>query len=233
MSDPSTEVPVVLLAALVAVVVAGAIALVVVRSRHAERTRRIESIRNDQLGRLALAADYRDHRAQDRAARVARTAGLVARGLGLSPWSADEIEQAARFLDIGNLAIPDAILAKGDNLTPDERQLMESHTLVGAELLAGEDGLLEFAAEIALSHHERWDGGGYPHGLAGGEIPLAARIVSVADRFHALVDDTRPRSVETAVAEIEQSAGRAFDPAVVDAFSGLRHHSLTARRAEP
>ena len=233
MSDPSTEVPVVLLAALVAVVVAGAIALVVVRSRHAERMRRIESIRNDLLGRLALAADYRDHRAQDRAARVARTAGLVARGLGLSAWSADEIEQAARFLDIGNLAIPDAVLDKGDDLTPDERHMMESHTLVGAELLAGEGAPLELAAKIALSHHERWDGRGYPHGLAGGEIPLAARIVSVADRFHALVDHTRPRSVETAVAEIEQSAGRAFDPAVVDAFSGLRHHSLTARRTEP
>ncbi len=233
MSDPSTEVPVVLLALLVAVVVAGAIALIMVRSRHAERVRRIESIRNDLLGRLALAADYRDHWAQDRAVKVARTAGLVARGMGLSAWSADEIEQAARFLDIGNLAIPDAVLAKGENLMPDERHLMESHTLVGAELLAGEGGPLELAAEIALSHHERWDGGGYPHGLAGDEIPLAGRIVAVADRFHALVDDTRARSVETAVAEIERSTGRAFDPAVVDAFSGLSHHSLTARRAEP
>lgn len=226
------EVPVAVLVMLAILAAACAVGLAVLLMRQGARLRRIEAVRNDMLGRLALVAEFRDHRTREYARRLARTAGTIAERMGLSPADAREIALASQFHDIGKIAIPDAVLLKSGELTPEERALVESHTLVGAELLSGEPGLLELAAEIALSHHERWDGGGYPHGLGGADIPLAGRIVAVADAFHALVHDRPQRRafpVEMAVGEVERLAGQQFDPAVVDAFSGLRHHELASR----
>lgn len=232
MGDQTMEVPIALLAVLATFAATSAGGLVALQLRYRERLHRIEVARNDVLGRLALVAEYRDHRAREYARRLARTVGRIAEQMGIPAEEAREISLAAQFHDIGKVAIPDAVLLKPGELTPAERDVIESHTLVGAELLSGGPGILELAAEIALTHHERWDGSGYPHGLRGAEIPLAGRIVAVADAFHALIygrPHRRAWPIEMAVAEVERSAGRHFDPDVVDAFSALRHHALAGR----
>lgn len=231
------EIPVAALTALAVLLVASAGGLVTVAARHGARLRQIEAARNDMLDRLALVAEFRDHGTREHGRRVARTAGRIAEGMGLPLEEARAIARAAEFHDIGTIGVPDAVLSAAGPLSTEKRAVAESHTLIGAELLGGEPGMLALAAEIALSHHEHWDGTGYPHGLRGSEIPLAARIVAVADEFHSLVRpgaDGRVRPVELAVAEIERRAGSRFDPAVVDAFGGLRHHELaTAGQGAP
>lgn len=237
MRGQTMEIPVAALLALALLLVATAGGLVAVALRHGARLRQIESARNDVLDRLALVAEFRDHGTREHGRRVARTAGRIAEGMGLPAEEAREIARAAGFHDIGMVGVPDAVLSATAPLSAEERAVAESHTLIGAEILAGEPGLLALAAEIALSHHEHWDGTGYPHGLRGSEIPLAARIVAVADEFHGRVRpgaDGPARPVEIAVAEIERLAGSRFDPAVVDAFGGLPHHDLArARQGAP
>jgi putative two-component system response regulator len=132
------------------------------------------------------------------------------------------LRQAAPLHDVGKIAIPDRILLKPGRLTAEEFEEMRTHTTLGAEMLARPGfPLLEMAAEIALTHHERWDGSGYPAGLAGGDIPLVGRIVAVADVFDALTNE-RPYKdawpLADAVAEIRDQSHLQFDPAVVDAF---------------
>jgi putative two-component system response regulator len=124
--------------------------------------------------------------------------------------------------DIGKIGVPDAVLLKPAPLAADEWEIMKSHAVIGAELLSGDDSsLLVLAREIALTHHEKWDGSGYPHGLAGTAIPQSGRIVAVTDVFDALTS-ARPYKhawpVETAVAYLSDNRGTHFDPAVVDAF---------------
>jgi putative two-component system response regulator len=134
--------------------------------------------------------------------------------------------------DIGKIAIPDSILLKPGKLTADEFEIIKSHTLIGARILGGSQSqLLRTAAEIALSHHERWEGSGYPSGLAGKAIPLSGRLVAVADVFDALVHRRpykQPWPVDEATAEILSQSSRHFDPAVVEAFEALDHHALVA-----
>ena len=136
----------------------------------------------------------------------------------------EHLRYAAPLHDIGKIGIPDSILGKPGPLDAGERALMQEHTLHGRELLGGSgNDLLELASTIAWTHHERWDGNGYPLGVAGEEIPLAGRIVAVADGFDALTSDRpyRPaRTADEAVAVLENGRGTAFDPAVVDAFLG-------------
>jgi PAS domain S-box-containing protein/putative nucleotidyltransferase with HDIG domain len=195
-----------------------------------ERTKALEDSRLETLQRLALAAEYRDDDTHEHTERVGRNSALIARQLGLSEENAALIRRAAPLHDIGKIGIPDAILLKPGELTPQELRQMQEHTTIGAKILTHPRfAILQMARSIALAHHERWDGGGYPRGLRGKEIPLSGRIVAVADVFDALTHERPYKAawpVEEAVAEIERLAGRRFDPRVVRAFAGLDHHSL-------
>jgi PAS domain S-box-containing protein len=191
----------------------------------AERTRDVQAARFEQLRRLALAAEYRDDDTHQHTERVGTLAMLLAERLGLAADFAERIRHAAPLHDVGKLGVPDAILLKSGRLSDDERSLMQTHTTIGATILAGSAfPVLELGEEIALTHHERWDGSGYPHGRAREDIPLAGRIVAVADVFDALTH-ARPYKaawpVRDAVDEIVRCGGSQFDPQVVAAFEQL------------
>ena len=189
------------------------------------RRRDLESARIEMLRRLALAAEYRDDNTPEHMERVAALAARLGRRLGLSELAITHIRHAAPLHDVGKIAIPDSILLKPGRLSAAEFEVVKTHAEAGARVLAeGESELLEVAESIARSHHERWDGTGYPDALAGADIPLVGRLVHVADVFDVLVHE-RPYkeafSVEDAAAEIEGGAGTQFDPEVVEAFADL------------
>jgi putative two-component system response regulator len=196
----------------------------------AERMRDLEQARLEILERLALAAEYRDDDTQEHAWRIGRTCALIAIGLGLPDREVELIRRAAPLHDIGKVGIPDAVLLKPGKLTDEEFETIKTHTTMGAEILSGSrSSLLVMAEQIALTHHERWDGQGYPHGLHGEQIPLPGRIVAVADVFDALTHERpykRAWPVPEALAEIRQQVGRQFDPDVLQAFLRLEHPAL-------
>jgi putative two-component system response regulator len=188
-----------------------------------ERTAELGHARLEILQRLAAAGEFRDDATGEHAARVGRRAAHLARTMRRPDAEVELIRHAGTLHDIGKIAIADEILLKPDKLTDAEYALMKTHTTAGADLLAGSDSpLLQMAERIARSHHERWDGDGYPNGLAGKDIPIEARIVAVADVFDALTQDRPYRDawvLDKAIKEIEAQRGRQFDPDVVDAFS--------------
>ena len=190
--------------------------------RVAERTHELEEARLEILYRLARAAEFRDDQTGQHTMRVGRISGRIAQVLGLAEDAHELIARAAPLHDIGKIGISDTILLKEDRLDARERELIESHTIIGADILSGSRfPLLQLAEEIALSHHERWDGKGYPHGLAHENIPLAGRIVAVADVFDALTHDRpykRAWTAREALTEIEAHSGSQFDPTVVEAL---------------
>ena len=174
------------------------------------------------LRRLSRAVEYHDGATGAHLERVGSYAADIAIALGLSEARVELLRLAAPLHDIGKIAVGDKILRKTGMLTDEQRRLMKQHTDVGRDLLGGSGSeLLELAATVAWTHHERWDGSGYPRGLKGEEIPLEGRIVAVADVFDALSSDRpyRPRlSVDEARAAVLEGSGRAFDPDVVEAF---------------
>jgi putative two-component system response regulator len=190
--------------------------------RVSERTSELEEARQEILDRLARAAEFRDDDTGQHTQRVGWLSARLAQVLGLAEDRVDLTRKAAPLHDIGKIGIPDAILLKEGRLTPEERSVMEAHTSIGARILSGSRyPLLQFAEEIALSHHERWDGGGYPNGLRGEEIPLSGRIVAAADVFDSLthVRPYKPAwTVQETIREIKAEAGRHFDPQVVEAL---------------
>lgn len=207
-----------------------------VQARTAElqaRTVELDDARLETLRRLALAAEYRDDQTFEHAERVGRTAALVGEQLGLTAREVERLRQAAPLHDIGKLAVSDTILLKLGKLTPAEWRQMKSHTTVGEAILSGSSSdVLSLAAEIALTHHEWWDGNGYPAGLEGEEIPLCGRIVCLADVYDALTHERPYKAawpVERAVAEVQRLRGRQFDPAVVGAFEQLDPYKLAER----
>jgi putative two-component system response regulator len=151
--------------------------------------------------------------------------GRLALAAGLSPAEADLLQHAAVLHDVGKVGIPDHILLKPGPLEPAERTVMETHTTVGGELLAGSRSpLVQLAEQIARSHHERWDGTGYPHGLRGDAIPLAARICAICDVFDALLSARpykAPWTLEQTLTELRTQRGRHFDPELIDQFLAL------------
>lgn len=186
------------------------------------RTRELEEAQLEILLRLARAAEFRDYDTGQHTQRVGQTTRLIAQQLSLSQNMVSLIGKAALLHDVGKIGISDKVLLKKGALTEEEREMMRAHTTIGADILAGSRfELLNLAQEIALSHHERWDGSGYPNRLKGEEIPLSGRIVAVANTFDALVH-VRPYKVawtiEEALEEIQQQRGHHFDPMVVDAF---------------
>ena len=197
--------------------------------------RELEQAQFEVLARLAAAAEFRDDDTGQHTRRVGDVSVAIATGLDLPDSEVELIRLAAPLHDIGKIAIPDAILGKRGRLTSAEFDRMKTHTAVGAEMLTGGAfALLEVAEQIALTHHERWDGNGYPSGLAGEAIPMVGRIVAVADVFDALTHE-RPYkaawSKADATEEMSGEAGRHFDPRVLDAFLASSCYSayLSAR----
>ncbi len=171
---------------------------------------------------LGAAAEYRDNETGLHIVRMSHYAWRLAREIGYSDEAADELLNAAPMHDVGKIGIPDAVLLKPGKLDAAEWAIMRQHTVIGARIIGEHaSGLLRLAATIALRHHEKWDGSGYPDGLAGEAIPLAARIIALVDVFDALTS-VRPYKpawpVEDAVAHIRKESGRHFDPALVEAF---------------
>ena len=190
----------------------------------------LSDARLEMLLRLAMAAEYRDDATGQHTQRVGRTAALVAGGLGVEAEEAELIRYAATLHDVGKIGVPDAILLKPGKLTGAEFERMKGHVTVGATILSGSRSpLLQVAEQVALTHHEWWDGSGYVAGMKADEIPLAGRIVAVADVFDALTHH-RPyksaMSVDEALAVIHGLRGSQFDPDVVDAFEALDHREL-------
>jgi len=171
---------------------------------------------------LERVAALRDEPTGKHTARIAQYAGVLARHLGWDAARQDALVAAAPLHDIGKIGVPDSVLLKRGGLSAIERQILQRHTVIGHELLRDEEGpVMQVAAEIALSHHERWDGEGYPLALSGPAIPMSARIVAVADAFD-LMTTIPPHDAKTLIgrasAVIQADKGHQFDPAVVDAF---------------
>jgi putative two-component system response regulator len=184
----------------------------------------LQAARLEDLAHLALAAECRDDGTHQHTERVATLAELIAGELGMGAQQLATVRLAAPLHDIGKLGIPDQILLKPGGLTDDEQAVMKTHTTIGAHILGeSEYPVLVMAREIALTHHERWDGAGYPAGLRASAIPIAGRIVAVADVFDAITHE-RPYKqalpADYAISEITRASGAQFDADVVDAFMG-------------
>ena len=180
--------------------------------------------------RLAAAAERRDGETHAHTLRVGRAAAMLAEQIGLSEREIEMIKLAAPLHDIGKIGVPDAILSKPGPLTEEEWVEMRAHVEIGREILEGcESEVLRLASEIAFTHHEWWDGDGYPRGLEEEQIPLAGRLTSITDAFDAMTHG-RPYkpawSIEEGLAELQLSAGIQFDPWLVEAFGDLDHSSL-------
>jgi HD-GYP domain-containing protein (c-di-GMP phosphodiesterase class II)/CheY-like chemotaxis protein len=182
----------------------------------------LEIAQAETVRRLSMAVEFRDEDTGAHIERIGRFSALLAERLHLDRDFCERLSHAAPLHDVGKVAIPDAILLKPGPLTPQERAIVETHTEEGHRLLRGSSSsILDLAATIALSHHEKWDGGGYPRGLAGETIPIEGRIVAIADVFDALTSDRVYRkafSIEEAVTMMTAQRGRHFDPTLLDAF---------------
>jgi HD-GYP domain-containing protein (c-di-GMP phosphodiesterase class II)/CHASE2 domain-containing sensor protein len=190
-----------------------------------ERTAELRDTQLEVVRRLGQAVESRDGDTGEHIERISRLCQRLALAIGLSEEEAELIGHASTMHDVGKIGIPDSVLLKPSRLDPDEWALMQSHTTIGAAILAGSGSpLLQTAESIALTHHERWDGTGYPAGLREEAIPLAARICAVCDVFDALLSTRRYKpgwTMEAAVAELTAQRGRHFDPVLVDAFVAL------------
>ncbi len=202
-----------------------------------ETLEELHEARLEDLKRLAMVGEYRDDDTNRHTERVARTAELLAHKLGLEAERVWRIYRGAPLHDVGKIGIPDKILLKPGRLTAEEFEVIKTHTVIGGRILSeSRFPILQTATEIAFTHHERWDGTGYPAGLQGRGIPIAGRVVAVADAFDAMTH-ARPYkaafSVAHAVAEINHCGGTQFDPQVVEAFMTLDHDSLVEVGCQP
>ena len=198
-----------------------------------QRTTELMRTREQIIRRLGRAAEFKDNETGNHVLRMSHYARLIAEASGLGKTYADTIFYTAPMHDIGKIGIPDAILLKRGALNAEEWQIMRTHPLMGAEIIGQHDNeLLEMARTITLAHHERWDGKGYPHGLAGEAIPVEGRIVAIADVFDALVS-VRPYkpafSVEASLDIMEAETGHHFDPRLMAAFKAALPEILRVR----
>ena len=185
--------------------------------------RELESTRVEMIERLALAAEYRDDQTNEHNLRVGNLSAQLALRLGFIPEEARLLRRAAALHDIGKIGIPDALLRKAGPLSDGEARVMRTHTSIGARILGGSHSpLLQLAETIAISHHEKFDGSGYPAGLVGDDIPIAGRIVAVADAFDAITND-RPyrkgQSAEVALTRLRAQAGHHYEIRLIDALA--------------
>ena len=202
-----------------------------------ERTRQLAEAQLEIFDRLAIAAEYRDDDTGQHTKRVGKLAAIIARALGQTDDQAEILQLAATLHDVGKIGVPDRVLLKPGRLTAEEFEIIKSHTSIGTEILGrSKFAILQMSGEIAASHHERWDGSGYPQGLKGEQIPLCGRIVAIADVFDALTHD-RPYKkawpLEAAIAEMKRQSGIQFDPSLMETFlsvvasSGIRSLAQT------
>ncbi|MDY0107141.1 MAG: HD domain-containing protein [Giesbergeria sp.] len=195
-----------------------------------EALQEVARAHHEALFRLAMAAEYKDDDTGVHIVRLGFLAGALAQFLGQPREYALLIRKAAPMHDIGKIGIPDSVLKKPGGFTPDERLIMNRHPAIGASILGkSRIALFQMAAEIALTHHERWDGQGYPNRLAGTAIPLSGRIVTIVDFYDALTMDRVYRAAlshEKALEMIVAERGKAFDPDIVDCFE---RHQATIR----
>jgi putative two-component system response regulator len=201
-----------------------------------DRTLQFAEAQVEVLRRLALAAEYRDDETGQHTQRVGAICAMLAEAIGESNQYIELLRMAAPLHDIGKIGIPDQIFLKAGRLTEKEFEIMKSHTTIGGEILSNSPlPILQLAHQIALSHHERWDGKGYPRGIAGEAIPLPGRIAAVADVFDALIH-ARPYKeawpFEKAVTTIQNESGRHFDPRIVQAFLGIQRSGGLGNLAE-
>lgn len=191
-------------------------------TRVRQQTLQVRQAHEETILRLSSASMFRDEETGEHLRRVGLSSELMANTLSWSPIEVEKIRMAAPMHDVGNIGIPDAILKKPGKLTDKEFEVMKTHTTIGAQMLDGsESQMLQMAQEIALAHHERWDAAGYPHGLAGPDIPESARIVAIVDVYDALRHDRvyRPAMPEEQVLKIiSKGCGRHFDPDLLSDF---------------
>lgn len=182
----------------------------------------LKSTRLEIIRHLGRAAEYKDEETGKHVIRMSHYSHILGNALGLAEIECEELLNAAPMHDVGKIGIPDHILLKPGKLNDEEMKVMRTHTILGAEIIGEDDSeLLRLAASIALTHHEKWDGSGYPNSLAGEDIPLEGRIVAIADVFDALTTK-RPYKeawpVEKAVSFIQDQSGKHFDPMIVSLF---------------
>ncbi|MGF1694313.1 two-component system response regulator [Vibrio lamellibrachiae] len=189
-----------------------------------QRTEQLEQTRLEIIQRLGRAAEYKDNETGMHVIRMSHYSRIIAEQLDVNQRWKELVFQASPMHDIGKIGIPDYVLGKPGKLDADEWDIMQKHVEIGGAIIGDSDSLLlQMAREIALYHHEKWDGSGYPHGAKGEDIPLSARIVAIADVFDALTSE-RPYkkawSIEKTTALIQEEAGRHFDPNLVTVFLG-------------
>lgn len=198
-------------------------------------TEQILQREQETILRLAKAGEYRDEETGNHVIRMAKYAKEIAKEIGLNENECNDLEHAAQMHDIGKIGIPDRVLLKEGKFIPEEWEIMQTHTTIGYEILSGSQSkYMQMGAIIALNHHERFNGEGYPNQLTGSQIPLIARIVSVADVFDALMS-VRPYKkawpLEDAIDFLKKQSGTQFDPKCVDAFL-KRLPNITAIHSE-
>ena len=190
-----------------------------------ERTRELHDTRLQIVRRLGRAAEYRDNETGFHIIRMSKIAVLLGQAAGMDDYQCDLLLNSAPMHDIGKIGIPDQILLKPGKFDPEEWEIMKTHSQIGADILGGDDSeVLKMASSIALTHHEKWDGSGYPAGLAGTDIPLVGRITAIADVFDALTSNRpykRAWPIADAVSYIRDHAGTQFDPELVGLFIRL------------
>lgn len=202
-----------------------------------ERTATLRETQLEIVRRLGRAGEFRDNETGAHVIRMSRVCEILARGLGLDEATCENILYASPMHDVGKIAIPDAILLKEGPLDEDEWEVMKTHTIVGGEIMGDHPSdVILMASEMALSHHEKWDGTGYPHGLSGEDIPLVARIAAVSDVFDALTS-SRPYkkawTSEDAIDLIKKETGKQFDPKIVEVFLENLPRILEVRAEHP
>ena len=195
---------------------------------------RIKAASLETIYRLSVASEYKDGNTGAHIRRMSHYCAVVARRLGLDESTIETILYAAPMHDVGKLGIPDLILLKPAELDPAEWEIMKQHTVIGSNILKGSDAdFIRLAESIALCHHEKWDGSGYPNHLKGTAIPIAARITAIADVFDALTSQRpykEPFSEEKSLAMIREGRGNHFDPDVVDAFFAVQDEILAIKK---
>jgi CHASE2 domain-containing sensor protein len=199
----------------------------ILERRVRERTQELRDTQLEIVRRLGQAAELRDEHTGAHIERISRLCHRLAHEAGLAESEAELIGHASAMHDVGKIGVPDRVLLKPGRLDADEWKTMQAHTTIGASILGGSSSkLLQVAESIALTHHERWDGGGYPAGLRGEEIPLAARICAICDVYDALISERpykRRWTHDEALEQIARQRGAQFDPDLVDAFLQMAH----------